>query len=276
MVTSPFEEEVSLEGCFDRIKQARVHLDRLNEEINTFMKSDPCEVTVIETNVKERYQIISLKAFKETPNSWAITVGEVGYNLRSALDHLVYELALWNNSSPEADRTQFPIFLKFEDYWNKRGKRPSWRDAMLKGVAEQHRAMIDKLQPYQHGRSASRTAVAQLAWFSDKDKHRIHHPSVLTIFGVRYRVVGPGLTQSEVYLPYDGDPIVKRTKDKTEVMLIRVAIKSRIPGGQVNMNNGDVKVGIGFGDRLLQLPNFYWTVDQIETVVQRFGPTIGR
>ena len=82
----------------------------------------------------------------ETPNppiEWSVLLGEILYNLRSALDHLVWRLVLANGHTPGRNN-QFPI-----------GKdHQSWQEAKqraLKGVSKRHEAMIGYLQPYTGG-----------------------------------------------------------------------------------------------------------------------------
>src|SRR5688500_10513892 len=43
------------------------------------------------------------------PDKWLAIVGEILYDLRSALDHVVYELTIWETGSP-LNQTEFPVF----------------------------------------------------------------------------------------------------------------------------------------------------------------------
>src|SRR5437667_5510170 len=132
---------VSFEGCYERISLAREHLNGLNEEIETYLASDPAE-TSLEMDGEEGYDTIEFRIKDEPPMRWSLVVGEVGYNLRAGLDHLVHQLAVWNGAHPDKDRTQFPMFTRHSDYAKTRGKGASWRTKMLKGIGKQHRAMI--------------------------------------------------------------------------------------------------------------------------------------
>lgn len=90
----------------------------------------------------------------------SILIGEICYNLRSALDYLVYELAILD-SSKRQDGTQFPI----DDTPEKFSKhKRSW----LKGLNSNHVAAIEKLQPY-NGADWARI----LRDLSNPDKHRL-------------------------------------------------------------------------------------------------------
>jgi hypothetical protein len=105
-----------------------------------------------------------------------LEIGEIAHNLRSALDHLVVQLVVDNGRDPESTRTQFPIFLREDDYRQKRGRRPAHREAMLDGVAKSNKTVIDGLQPYQAGpRSARRHPLWLLREITDRDRHREPH-----------------------------------------------------------------------------------------------------
>jgi hypothetical protein len=69
------------------------------------------------------------------PDDWSLRAGEAIQNLRSALDHMVYA------ASRGRDMTQFPIFTNADKYREKAA-------AMLTGVPDSVRAVIEKAQPY--------------------------------------------------------------------------------------------------------------------------------
>src|SRR5262249_34225904 len=90
---------------------------------------------------------------------FSILVGEVCYNLRAALDYLVFDLAR-RDSGAEQEQTQFLI----EDNTDKFQKKVPRR---LKGLTPAHVAAIEVLQPY-NGCEWTR----QLRELSNPDKHR--------------------------------------------------------------------------------------------------------
>jgi hypothetical protein len=88
-----------------------------------------------------------------------ILVGEICYNLRGALDYLVFELAKHDSGAPQ-EKTQFPIVDTPEKFKSDRSVR-------LRGVNGLHVAMIERLQPY------NRCDWARiLREISNPDKHR--------------------------------------------------------------------------------------------------------
>ena len=76
----------------------------------------------------------------EVPIEWSIRAGEVLYNLRSALDHLVWQLVLANGHEPTRD-TQFPILNEGEEWTSRTVK-------CLKGVSDESRKRVQFLQPF--------------------------------------------------------------------------------------------------------------------------------
>jgi len=91
---------------------------------------------------------------------FGILVGEVCYNLRAALDYLVFELAKLD-SGAEQEQTQFPIAddaAKFQEQARQR----------LRGLTPTHVTAIEALQPYNHSCEWSR----RLRDWSNPDKHR--------------------------------------------------------------------------------------------------------
>lgn len=112
---------------------------------------------------------------------WGVVFGDVLHNFRSALDRLVCQLVLLNTGRECTRENQFPICSNGARYWSiGRNGEPSLRDRQLKSVADEHKAIIDALQPYRtHGLRPNQVkALAGLHDFSNIDKHRVIHPSL--------------------------------------------------------------------------------------------------
>ena len=77
----------------------------------------------------------------DVPIEWSIRVGEVLYNLRSALDHLVWQLVLANGREPTRDN-QFPILNEEEEWTHSRTVK------ILKGISDENSKRIRSLQPF--------------------------------------------------------------------------------------------------------------------------------
>ena len=96
---------------------------------------------------------------KEVPAKVRILIGEIAYNLVAALDYLVFVLAR-HDSGIEQERTQFPVHVKKEGFTGR-------RKTELKGVGDEHVALIEALQPYN-----GCTWTKRLKDLNNLDKHR--------------------------------------------------------------------------------------------------------
>ncbi|MCA1707798.1 MAG: hypothetical protein LC808_32810 [Actinobacteria bacterium] len=128
-----------------RYERAREHLADLHSLVAAFT-SDPQEVWADE----ERYFLEDLYSYSERaverfpiPFAIPVRVGEMLYNLRCALDYLVFALA-WHDTGTEptgkwAKSLQFPIESKPKEFERRRATR-------LEGVSNPHVAMIREYQ----------------------------------------------------------------------------------------------------------------------------------
>lgn len=118
---------------------------------------------------------VMVKATAEFPLEISVLFGEWLYNLRSALDALLYELAVEDTGQDPPTRKgdrQYPIAAtreKFDGKWNA-------------GLSEWTRKGIESTQPYHHTGGASGSAIWWLHELARIDRHRRHH-------AIRWRVV---------------------------------------------------------------------------------------
>lgn len=158
------------DGAYQRVRRAGIHLTNLNRRANAISQArgnlviieskpaldrlpDGTEMPVVSSTMKFPSEI------ETVPPIISLLVGEIIYNLRAALDYLIYDLARLD-SGQVVKRTQFPI----EDTVDKFERR---RNTFLKGVSDEHVAAITKLQPCD-GCNWTKT----LASISNPDKHR--------------------------------------------------------------------------------------------------------
>lgn len=116
-------------------------------------------------------RVLARLVVKEPPPMvLSVLAGEAAYHVRGALDHLVYQLALLNGSRPTG--TQFPLMVDERVYRTPRKGKPSPRDAMLAGLTEEQRQIIDEFQPFHDGPDAERNPLVVIGRFANYDKHR--------------------------------------------------------------------------------------------------------
>ncbi|MFZ2005798.1 MAG: hypothetical protein WAV02_11975 [Stellaceae bacterium] len=91
--------------------------------------------------------------------SVGIRIGEICYNLRTALEYLIYELARLDSGKVQDD-TQFPMVDTQQNFNAGKGR---W----LRGLDPSHIAAIEQLQPYM-----GCLWTKALRDISNRDKHR--------------------------------------------------------------------------------------------------------
>ena len=98
------------------------------------------------------------------PVNYSIRVGEIAYNLRSALEHLIWQMVKANGQHPNSSN-EFPIF-KCESRYQKSS------DRKLKGLDEKQRKLVDEFQPYSDcGKVGKQLLMLHLICNIDKHRH---------------------------------------------------------------------------------------------------------
>lgn len=126
-----------LEGIRAKVERARATLADLETSIDHHRET---EVRRLENAVREGGPWTVDVDEPDTLYEYAVAVGEVAYNLRSGLDHLVWQLVLANGTDPDA-QTEFPIFRE-ESGYRKTAKRK------LRGLTESQIQSVGLLQPF--------------------------------------------------------------------------------------------------------------------------------
>jgi hypothetical protein len=164
----------ALDGAYKRFGRANEHINDLHRRIGTLLGhefnrvvKEPQLIGPPERISWDGPCLIFRCPPKVLPATYSIIVGEIVYNLRAALDYLVYELACFD-SKQDVEGTQFPI-EDSEIQFNKRigsiaGKG---RGVYLRGVSPEHIAAIKRLQPFNGCEWTER-----LRFISNPDKHR--------------------------------------------------------------------------------------------------------
>lgn len=115
---------------------------------------------------------------------WGVIIGEIIHDLRSALDHVVWELVILTTGRPPGlpSKNQFPIF-KSKEGFRDRGVNPQ-----LACVKQEAVDLIASEQPYDKGYGVINDPLWHLAELSNADKHRTLHltGSLLTAFNCKF------------------------------------------------------------------------------------------
>ncbi len=188
---------VALEGCWAKIQRADMHLSFLHEQIKSFAGDGGSYKLGTQPNIQTGEIAIYGEVFGEPPtDEWGAIIGDVVHNLRSALDHLVWQLTIANGHTPPPN----PI--------PKRGPGSEWRDIgfpicvtphpadhlgnpipwasakdlkSLWGIGPRLRAAFQELQPFVTGQNPSEEPLAVLNELWNIDKHRHLHPTLFYV-----------------------------------------------------------------------------------------------
>jgi len=173
-----------LDGPLLKLTRADVHLRCLEREIRDFRQSDAHRVIEKYESKTGTYKYEPHTA--DTPDCWGPLIGDIAHNLRSALDHLAWQLAILGGSTPGGPNARWgkgkiswPIYRNAKNYRgqpNKRGVRPWRRDGLLPA----HARLVRQFQPYQRRQAAKSHPLWLLSHLSNIDKHQILHTTGVT------------------------------------------------------------------------------------------------
>jgi hypothetical protein len=157
---------MNLADPYLKTTRAKVHLESLQHEVNAFYKSKPWKFH-FEDDVENQLHFIRLE-IANTPDEINLIAGDLFFNLRAALDQLVWYLAKSKSGPSYPEMTQFPILEE------RTAKTVASFRKYTRGVPAEAVSIIESLQPY-HARDTSRIHSHHL-WRLNKlhiiDKHR--------------------------------------------------------------------------------------------------------
>jgi hypothetical protein len=144
-----------------KIKRADKHIAELQTAILAFKATDPHEVTA-KRDPQTRKPIYYVHKADPVPEDIALIAGDVIQNLRSAVDHLAYQLVLAAGNTPDI-ATSFPIFDTSDKY-------ESGKNGKVKGMDPVAIKAIDAVEPYKGGKG---DILWRLHRLNNIDKHRL-------------------------------------------------------------------------------------------------------
>lgn len=263
--STPVEGNTQLDGVWAKLNRADQHLTTLNDEIQAFINGDPPPFGLSvpyfdpDTEWHTVYGIVE----EQPPARLGVLLGDVVHNIRSALDHLIWQLVILDGGSPRGGSrgNAFPIALT-EAQWN------TARSQHLAGVAEAHKQIIETVQPFKRGESADQTYLGWLRFLSDTDKHQIVHPMAAIMHDdptgdVSFEVTrGPGQVVKQQFRKYMCEHGAELLRCKVEGMTSETELEMV----------GDVKLRVGFSERNAPETLPKALLAAAEVVVREFEP----
>jgi hypothetical protein len=146
-----------------KIERAKKHIADLQEEVGRFIESEPYGVA-IKRDPQSRKLIYYVSSVKSTPVCLPLIAGDAIQNLRSALDHLAYQIVSSDtgDAPPNPTKIDFPIADSADKYNSAKGEK-------LKGATRASIDAIDALKPFKGGNDA----LWSLSRLNNIDKHRL-------------------------------------------------------------------------------------------------------
>jgi hypothetical protein len=162
-----------------RVERARIHSSEMTAVWNEFLEPHPFSFDLVRES--DTAYLLRCELHTPLPGLLSALFGEWLYNLRSALDYIVWAAAAHASGSvppPNEGGLQYPIYDD-ESAW----ERNRWR---LKTLAPHHLAMLETMQPFRSDADAN-----YLGWINRLariDRHRR-----LTTFTARVAEANPVL-----------------------------------------------------------------------------------
>jgi len=242
-----------LAGCVEKLWRAQEHFEALQREIAGLQHTELATFRGELDPHRDDVLHIVVDTITLPDLRIATILGDMVHNLRSSLDHLVFELAfLGLRGKTIPDKTAFPVSL------TKRNWSSSYvQNVMLEGVLKKHRAMLYRAQPCYRKRDQEitrmgmrrrrRSPPADLHELWNEGKHRVLRslvfmPSELVPSVGPYRDCAPrGLPN--VHTGFLGEPV----KPEAKVLSIPVVPTGPNPNVGVNIElAGRIALANGF------------------------------
>jgi len=160
-----------LTAIHDRLLRADENIEEIRGALRVFHGSDAYNLRA-ELDLDDDQGLHLLGALIPPPLRVFTLVGDILHELRSALDHLAWQMVRENGGEPD-DSTYFPILPVPRDAPQKgpnRGKHPL--PNVQGGVSDAARAVLEEAQPYKWGDDYAKHPFWVLNWLNIRDKHR--------------------------------------------------------------------------------------------------------
>jgi hypothetical protein len=125
-----------------KVERAGEHFASLSDSVRSFFDTSPYTVACLD-DPTNNHITFCVETAKDIPIQMSLLAGEVIHQLRSALDHLAFQLVLANGKTPNT-HTYFPIASDASSYNGAKAKKTA-------GMSHIAINEIDALRPYQGG-----------------------------------------------------------------------------------------------------------------------------
>jgi hypothetical protein len=179
---------MDLGSVLAKIDRACEHTQAIKNEIRAWGDRQPYFITRDVNANSTVYRLIANIGIEPPLQKWTLMVGDAIHNLRSALDHLIYAVAVYEasgqNPPPDENRLSFPICDSPEKFRDSSGK--------IKSLSAGIRTAIETCQPYNRRHPDLPPLLSILAVSDNTDKHKMLRLAQSAIVKGNVGFVGPG------------------------------------------------------------------------------------
>jgi hypothetical protein len=226
-------------GCWAKLDHAITHINLLRTEIEKAGAPHPDLIPLRRKyEADQRAVVYRIDRVIQIRDEWPLIFGDAIHDLRGALDHLMWQLAIaYLGRTPtqaEAVNIQFPVIKRLKDF-------P--RHRYLRYIRQ---ADIERLKPFQPYKRLNRNQLhplPKLAALSNTDKHRRLHLLVAVPHIARFtnrpdafRDCTPTLRASGDRVGAAAEHIVPRRSPHADDVVFRVFVQPTGPSPDVDLD----------------------------------------
>lgn len=155
-------------SCWLKIGRAEEHANALRDAIASWEKKNPYVLTKQHDAKGEFYSInVQLSPVPDF-DKWSLIFGDFIGNLRAALDHFIYAVAIsQTKSNPPIDERSLQFIITDTD---ENFAKQSYR---IRSLSDAVRTIIERVQPYNRTHQLLPPLLSLLRDFDDSNKHRL-------------------------------------------------------------------------------------------------------
>ena len=192
----------------EKIKRAEKHLTDFEAIGGGFLRQSEPEMLHVDTDPETGNEVTKIIKIVAPPIDLSAIAGDAIHNLRSALDHLAYQLVLVATKREPPSSIYYPIFADAESYETGKVRK-------VQGMTNEAKDLIDASKPYGGG-------TDDLYWLHALDIADKHHALVVTIIAVHGAwVISPSRWFRPDHKPCFSMPKVWTPLNVGDVVLIR-------------------------------------------------------
>lgn len=263
--------EHRLGGVLAKYNRSVQIFDELRAEIGAYLNDPQADDFSRGEFDRDTWEWIERFTGPQPPLRWGVLLGDCVHNLRSALDHLICQVALLDGGTmEECKKSQFPIASKSESQYERMAER-----CLPTCFTDKHRAMVREPQPFCSRTGAEKNPLSALANFSNTDKHRLVNPAIgfmdtdasdfLDRITRNYEGEGPSPVHSW-WMVKRGTALEEGTP-WFRIVFDRDLMKE--PPAKVEIN-ANIKVGVAFGEIGLDSRDFKTIGEYVYVIIERF------